>query len=239
MTLALAVVDNGNGTATATISGSSGATNSVYYAAWVGVAGQNYAWVLGGTRTGDGTLTINPGYGSWNWQLLSNGALGPMNYVPTVNASVSGHHYGILQAVQTQILSLNLSSIGSNVILRWVPRIFTPNGTPAEDLPVCQIAPIGAEDMQGLVLSQDDAGYPVVIICADRQQGDVNAGLSTKLRWREQIRRLLINQRLPGTPVWTCRYRPEAIVDVGAFSRNYLVSVDVAQFFVRETRGIT
>ena len=239
MSVTISVADNGNGSATATIAGSGGASNSLYYAVWSGVAGSLPAYTLAGTITGDGTINASPGYGYYVWELVSNGAVQSLVYQPLIDLTATAQHMQVLNGVATVIQTLALPGIGSNIKVCWTPRAFDATGIPLEQPPFCYIAPIGAEDIKGMVISQDDYGYPACIVLCDKLQGDIFANMNRDLLWRQKANRALIRQRLAGTNAWTCQPLPEAIVDLGAFKKNWLVSIMVYRFYVRLTRGLT
>lgn len=64
--ITISVADNGDGTATVTITGSdAGATNTVYVATADNLWGLVKAWTVAGSRVGDGTVQITTGRGNW------------------------------------------------------------------------------------------------------------------------------------------------------------------------------
>ncbi len=242
MTLALAVADSGDGTGgVATVSGVNvAATVSVYYSLWTGEPA-SYAWTLLGSRTGNGTVAAALSTGLYQWQAVSvlAGAteVGPLVYQPLSDADEEAVHFGILSNVKARIDSLALSGLPATKTMRkWIPRV--ADGVPA--LPACLIAPLGAEQYEGILTSQDDVGYPVVVAILDKLQGDPQSNMNRDLLWRQKIAKAFRFQRLPGSPaVINAKPMPGPVVDPGAFESHYLASVLAFSFTSREGRGLS
>src|SRR6185312_7337598 len=107
MPLALSISDNQDGTGgVSSITGTGGATVSLYYVPATGQLSVP-SFVLAGTRTGDGTLTVNPGAGYYWWFAQTGSTLSNFVYQNLSDDSQSVH-YRCLLAVQARIQGLNL-----------------------------------------------------------------------------------------------------------------------------------
>lgn len=237
MPIGLAISDSGSGNGVATVSGAGGAeVVTVYASAWTGAMGSLTA-VSQGTITGNGGLSVAPGYGNYAWQAIgpTNGA-SPIVFQNLANAA-DPVHLTILNAVKTRISGLGFSSWlpSSKIFVRWLQNGETIkiNGTPS-----LYLLPVGAEKYDNLVLQQDDIGYPVGIVLVDSLNNDTAANLARDLNWRHLSQAALRWQRLPGAPmVWRSEIIPDAICNPDAFGKGYLVSQFLMWFYVREPRG--
>lgn len=245
MTLLLQVTDNEDGTGGVLSLTGAGLSdvNTVQYVQWTGGV-QVYPWTVIGTITGNGTLAVNPGSNLYQWVATGPVGLSPLVYGPLTAGVGQSIHFAIIEAVRARVASLALPGITStNVLRRWIARVYEKlegSITP----PYILVAPIGGEvyERAGLadVLSQDNIGWPVVVVLVDKPGGDSNYKMNTLMWYRERIQKCLRNQRLPGVPRNIAAYiEPDAIVDVGAFQKGFFVSITVIHFYTRETRGLT
>ena len=242
MTLSLAVTDNGNATATATVTGSAaGSTNNVYYASLSYITGVQ-VWALGGTVTGDGSVTITPtaGAGAYIWNLL-NTAAGVTTQAPAVVQaladSATAVHYSCLTAVQGRIQGLGLSGIGNtNINVKWLPRDW--QSIDDNFLPGVLVAPVGRETQPGSLTGMDDIGYPVTVAIVEANNQGYTLDLARNLLWRQKIFRALRHFRFAAVqPVITLDVQPGWVVDPEAFDRNRFVSMLQLSCRSREPRG--
>jgi hypothetical protein len=238
MSISLAIQDNLDGSATATIAGSDpGTTNTLHYATFNGW--QSSAWATGATRLGDGTLTVSPGVGSWSWQVTGTAgglaALSNLVWQGLLNSSVAVH-YQCLQAIQAQIQALNLDNIPStNVVIKWLPRSLQDVDTK----PAVLVCPAGIETQPGSLTSTDDIGLGCAVIIVDNQNADYTAGLQQRLLWRQQIFRAFRHARLPGvSTAITVDVEPKLVIDPTPFiSANLFVTGFLIRPLSREPRG--
>jgi hypothetical protein len=238
MTLALQITDSGDGTGgAAAIFGSAGAANAVYYAPFTGMPG-NMAWTLAGTRTGDGTVPLAIGTGYFLFQLLENGALGPVANKAFTNLADSVH-YRTLVGVQTRLTQLNLDGLDpTRFKISWLPRAIDVD---LVSLPYICIAPPGFEINVSTVLNEDDYLYPIIVAILVKQNQDSVANMKTVLKWREQILFGIANQRLPGVAetMWSDP-KPMNVLDPDSFvSRGILLSALGFGNRIRQPRGLT
>lgn len=229
------VVDNGDGTgATATIGGTSGAANAVLVASWSGT--DSTGWLSKGSRTGDGTLTLDLDPGYYWAQLLCDGVPRGLAYFRVSDSEYSIHYVAAL-AAQAAIRSLALADVDSdNVLVQKVPW-----DRPANDnYPKIIISTIGTETMRkGAGTNvRDDVGYPLMISIIDKDKQTLEDNHSRNLLWRQRIAQGVRNQTLGSIPeIYDCTLEPRAIVDPGWFQQNKWHSSMVLIPLSRERRG--
>lgn len=237
MATQLLVVDNlDSASVTATISGSAGGNNSLYYEPWTGTAGAQPI-TLGGTLVGDGQLTVSPGAGYWNWIVTTNGVPANPFFRPISNLQNS-IHYNCLLAIQLLIQTLNLSG-SPPVKIRWMPR----SADQIDATPAINVCPMGKELQLGLLNKTDDIGYPCAVLIFDNLNGNYEANLNRDLLWREKIFRALVHQPLAlvgSPPAITVDAVTDLVLDKSLFTDNYMVGSGIAYFpRSRQTRGLT
>lgn len=244
MAVAIVVTDTADGSGgQVTVSGVTGtAVTTVYYSAWTGVM-QNYAWTSLGSRTGNGTIAISsPGtvaLGYYVWFAISVDAgattFSGMVYQNLTTPTTSVHE-AILNAVVTRINAIGLSGLPSaRVKLAWIPRAYEV----VNSLPCLFVCPFGHETDDSETNNQDDIVYPVVVAMVDTGQGDPVANLSRDLLWREKVSKALRRQRLAGVVTqFDAAVDYEAVVDATAFSRQYILTTLVLNFWSRQARGL-
>ncbi len=237
MSVALTITDNADGSGgVASITGSGALhSNQVYYSLWTGTMTQ-LSWTLGGTRTGDGTITLALAVGYYVFQLISNGVIGPAYYQNFTTATTEEHKQ-VLIAVKVRIDSLSLL-VSTKVVEKWLP---VAKDVEIANMPMIFVTPVGTEEYKDMVTNQDDVGLPVLVSIVYRQNQDSVANLAQMLLWRNKIAKSLRYQRLAGVPhVYTCQPKPEAILDASAFqNENLLASHHAYCFISRQIRGLT
>jgi hypothetical protein len=236
--ISLTVADTGSGSATVTVAGSnSAASNMVYYATFNGANGS--AWALGGSRTGDGTVSVTPGVGSWAWQCLSivGGSPSLSNVaLQALEDSTVAVHYTALLAIQSIVQGLALQDVPSgNVQVQWLPTSFTS----ADPTPGCKICPAGVETQPGSLTGQDDIGLGCGLILYDVANANYTAHLARNLMWRQQIFRKFRNRRLPGMPTsLIVTIEPKLVIDPQLFVQANLWGTGfLIRAVSREQRG--
>lgn len=240
MALSLTVTDAADGTGgTATVSGASGGTTTIYRSAFDGTM-KAYAWTSVGTVAGSGSLAVvTVGYWVWLAINVDAGVTTVSNlYYQNLSDATDAVHYNILEAVKVRVQSIGLTGIDdAKYHVRWIPRpLQNVDGKP----PYIFICPIGVEQDASVLMAQDDIGYPVGVFMVDGCDGATTINMERDLQWREQIAKALRNQRLPGVEptLFNCKIEYGGIVDVSAFMKNYIVSALIFRFFVREQRGL-
>lgn len=240
MALALSVVDAADGTGgSATISGSLGATNTLYYSIFSGEMTQ-ITWGAAGSVIGDGTIPLPLATGYYLFQLMSDTTLGPAFYRSFTDSTIDPMHFRVLSGFQARINLLAYVPT-SRVLIKWIPRFTDPEIQLMTTGPIIFISPPGAEADVSAVVNQEDFEYPVLTAIGYKQNQDSVANLKQMLRFREKVRRAMNYQRLPGITenMWITP-KPLAIVDPDEYTeRNLLVSALGFGVRIRQTRGLT
>lgn len=232
MAISLAITDNADGTATATISGSAGGTVTVYSQAHSGELGTG-TWTSRGSRTGNGTISITLAAGYYWWKAVESSDVAPLVY-QNLTDGTEAVWYRCLTGVQAVIQGLSLTGISSGqVYVRKVPwdRDITKPG-----IIVCPVKE--TSDPKAGTNERDDIGYGVhvVLIRASNQDAEVN--LALHLKQREQISRALRHQPLAGvSEIYTVFIEPGPVIDPVSFAQQYDVQALVARCISREVRG--
>lgn len=166
-------------------------------------------------------------------------------------------YYAILEAVQTRIIDLNLTSIpAANIVVLKTEhyRERVESGMPSIQI---MPAPVEAMLVDEGTTCRDDIGYPVTVLMIDSDRQDTTTGLPSgasqgtqdqahrfdeKLHWRQQIRKAFINQRLDlatGYPNCSrCTVEPAEIIrPTDWLEANIWIGVMVIRCWTREDRG--
>lgn len=246
----ISIVDNADGTSTATISGSDGgSTNSVYTGTWSGDAGSVSSWTLSGSRTGDGTvsLTLSDGY-YWAYVISASGGDDTAS-LPFYWRQTSGEDSilkQIVDAVQARLQGMTFSALGSDFV----------KTIDSDDIVIAKVAQKQNRNTPGLVISlpgrvmmpkeagtniRDDIEYVVMVQIVDKDNDTETLNIRSYLKWQEQIAKAFRNQRVPGV---SCAYIGAVNmldnVDEKVWTKEkwFIASVEL-HFWARETRGIT
>jgi hypothetical protein len=261
------VVDNADGTVTATISGSSGGSNVIYTATWDGGDNINQvsptSWTNSGSRVGDGTINITLTAGYYWCVVITTSGGDDTASLPVYFRASNGQeaiHYQILQAIQARIRSLTLAPIDTDTL----------DTIQSEAIVIGKTRPI-RKDRAGTEWSFENQATPGVVICpygredADRDAGtnirddivyrtlvaiidedyDWEENLRTYLKWREQIARSLRNVRLSGITGTGCEVYlthaqgPLDVIDESEWVNQRFVSGYIINTESRESRGLT
>lgn len=241
-----------------TVSGSTtGATNTLYMqrldATWYIDSG----WVEEGSRTGNGTITVTCDPGVYLSYVLS--VFGSESNVSTVlmfRASDEGEsvYYQCLEAAQTRIRLLELDGIDPNNVVVWKAPLLRAVGEAVKKratYPVVILSTMDAETLNAAAgtNARDDIGYPIGVTIVSEltdeyarkpEYDHVETGQARHLKWREQIRRAFLNQRLPGvSEIMTCAIQPRVPQIAGLLNESLEGSAMVLNFLSRETRGLS
>lgn len=235
MTATLSVADNADGTATATIGGSTSGTNTFYIARWrAGLIG--VAWSSAGTRTGDGTIaaTLSPGL---YWGYVANAA-GPSRVVGFKATDGDAPLYQqVLDAVADKIGALSLAGLPSaEIFVRKLP--WNKNNTE----PGIHVTPT-RETVDRVTTSHDDFGYGVQVTIVQPSNQNLTKNLETELDWRRSLIQAFqptsVQLPLAGVgEVFDVRIEPGPVIDPSTFLLQYDVQAVLLRFFTREVRGL-
>jgi hypothetical protein len=188
----LAVADKADGTgATATVTGSAGGANQVYVQNVDGQLGA-FAWTLGGTRTGDGTvnLALAKGY-YWAYCLTGGTVISNLAYFQVTDGAdaVLSRVYAAAKAL-LQLLNLPFTQ-------RVYPSQFADSV--AVQVPCTVLTTDGARQTDEAALNgRDDVGQPVRALVKDVCLKFDDQKKAEYEKWRQSIFRAFHNQRLPG-----------------------------------------
>lgn len=230
----LSVTDLQDGTgATATITGSSGGTVTVYAQQVTTTPLTTPAFAPVGSRTGNGTVALSLAVGYWWVYALEGSSLSALAYA-SVTDSATALHERCLQAVLARLQGLTLAGLDpANVYDQTVPndQLIT--------LPAIILSIEGeSETTPGTTTNKDDIGYPIRLWLCDRNDASTDEKRPRWLLWRQQIHRALRNQRLAGiTEVMTVRVTPLTVIDPRIPALQYMVSGLRLTCLARETRG--
>lgn len=240
MALTLSIVDNADGTATATIAGADAATVTVYT-----MRANATAWTSSGSRIGNGTvlLTLTVGYYFAHAVGTVSGspAISTVANLFAVTTNDDAVENRILDAVVSGIQAItptSLSGLAASDVkkLQAIPLDVVAAGL---NLPCIIVSPTAAETVgQGTNL-RDDWGKPAVVSICDRRPVMDGSKLDKYLIWRERIIRYFATQRLSGVDeVIGCTVEPATIIDPKLGMYQFLVSGFTLRFRTREQRGV-
>lgn len=230
-----------NGTFTATFAGTTAVTNTVYYAAIDDQWGQAATWVTGGSRTGDGVVTVTvPRVGTYYAWARSAEAT-PLQTPPvwfTVTDGTDGIWERLLDAVVSRIRSLGLTGLSSSEVFGH--KVLTDEHVKDAKAESVLVAPIDAEAYQvGTgVVGSDDYDYPVLVAIVHPANNNQNT-ISPYWKWRDRIKAAFQERAMPVTGIG-CR-RCQVTANFEPTSRawwpyNIGASFLRLTFTVRETR---
>ena len=238
----LTVVDHADGSgATATVEGSTaGSTNEVFAQAVDGQLG-TATWTSYGSRTGDGTVTLEVSKGHYLFKVVSSLSgerdLSNVAYLGVTDGA-DPLHERLLSAVKSRIQLLTLTGLTS-ISLRTV---LADSSTLIPSLPAVLIGLVGQEVFTpgGGSNSHDEIVYPVGVFILAADQHNVTSARATYLKWREQIARAFHHQALSAVAESkVCFVEGAEIVPLAAWMNGLLASSLVVKCVVRQTRGLT
>lgn len=228
----LAAVPTG---ATAAVSGSAGGANTVYVQRVDGTAIGGGNWALGGTRTGDGavSLSLAKGYYFAYCQTGTTAASPPVYFAVTDGLDAVATRCRRAIKATVQLVDLPCTA---NVYERWDERdrfgprypcvVLSTEGLQETELPYTQ----------GL----DDVGRPTQVLICDGGTGPFDTRRQdTYESWRQALMRPFRRLRLAGVPeVKWCEVEPGRILAESALKGLVVVSSFVIRTRTREPRGL-
>lgn len=229
--LTLTVADNANNTgATATISGSSGGSVSVYTQ---NVDGELAAgtWASAGTRTGNGTLALSLAKGYYFTYALEGASLSGLVYFQ-VTDGLDAVISRVFAAAKSRIQLLNLPCTQHVYDSQYA-------NSPIIEYPCVVLSTEGMRFTDEAALNNTDyIGNPVRCQIKDVCIKFDDAKRDTYRAWAQAIRRAFINQRIPGVAE-SIRNKVE-FGDVAAVESNFaqVVAELTIRPITRELRGL-
>lgn len=253
--VAVVVVDNKDGTGTATITGSAGgATNTVYRGLVNVLSNIVPTWTSAGTRVGDGAVTVTLANGYYWFYVSEDTPAVSSPYYSRISDGADAILWGIMEGLQSRIQSLTFAAVGTdnqptikNRNIDILKNFSAVKSQQFKDYPGILISPANKEvrDPYAGNNLKDDVNYSVLvqIVDKDRERSPNVRGLRTYLKWREQICRSIQNQDLPGidcTEVWVAYAEPGDVIDKEILElHQFYVSGIICRFKSRESRGLT
>jgi len=232
-TPSIAIVDNEDGTATVTISGSdAGTSNTVYTADWA-----SDAWESAGSRVGDGDVAVDPGTSVfWAYVVSSDGSQQVVSDLAhgTATDGTTSVLYRSLVAVRDVIRGLALSGVGSAQIV-WQKQPWDRNSVHPGIF--CCPEP---ETIQHRTNVRSDVGYGVLVVMVRASNRNLIDAFDTFTLWREQISRALRAKPLTGvSEVYHVTIEPKAVILPEAFRNQFDVGALVVRCHSREVNTVT
>lgn len=235
----LAVVDNANGTATATVGNSTtGATNTVYVRSVVDwtTAG---SWTSAGSRTGNGTVSLTLAAGYY-WAYVESVLSGQEASGVPVGFRVTDGSLAVfrqcLDGVLARLQGMTFTGItSSNIEIRKLPwnRNNTKPGMFIVPVPERQ-DPTAGDNLRELI------GYGIAVAVARTSNGALTDNLSAELLWRQQINKAFRNQKLDDVVEnCKCDVEPGSVINASMFDKGYDVFSLTIRCWCHETRGLS
>jgi hypothetical protein len=198
----IAIVDNEDGTATVTVTGSDAAHTNTLYTQNVNLEQSANTWTTQGSRVGDGTIIVSLANGFYYFYVEEtdgvNVQVGSTPQRSRVSDGVADIYTRCLDAVQATVQELSLTGVpDARVYLRTVPQDAAELETPS-----VFVFPFGAEAFSPAAgtSSRDELIYPVMVafIKSGNQEAANSTARGAYLDARQKISDTFRNQRLPG-----------------------------------------
>ncbi len=234
MATTLTVTDNANGTgATATISGSSGDSNTVYVTQVTGQIGEA-TWASGGTLVGDGTVTLTLANGFYfSYCLTAPATISDLVYFGVTNG-LDAVAVRIRAAVKTTLQLLNLPCT-QTVHIIWDESDKANMRGPCSYISTARLA----ENEEPYTNALDGIGRNHRIVILDRGVHKMNATeLPTYELWRQAFMRAFRNQRVNVTECRWASIEPAAVMAEDEVKGMVVVSAFILKVHTREPRGL-
>lgn len=237
----LATVPSG---VSATVTGSGGASNSIYVCQNTGIISPTYppAWSLGATLVGDGSTTIFLAAGFWFGYCSSAPAtLSAIVYSQVTTGQLSVLDQLMVSAKATLNL-LNLPTFAGGVISSAAIFDVLNDKDPNNTLPcILMTTDKGRKSNEASLNGRDDLGYPIKLLIKDTCIKWDNSRRSLYRGWEQAIYRAFNNQRMPGiSPGGTSIVNRVEVGDVTPVSQEapQVVCDITVRAICREPRGV-
>lgn len=246
-TLPMTVLDNGNGTISATVTGTTaGRTLNLLRTLWSGKM-KTYNWTSVATQAISSTTTtiadLATDFGYYQWLAVETLGSDQHSITGLVYRNVVDPEYRAVwsrcvEATKISIDGLNLSGIPeSRVVPMWYPTLLKDI---SPTTPACIVAPFGPEQFPNNLNDSDNVSYGVLVVLVDGINRQSKANFDRDLLWREQVSRALRFQRLAGvSEIWNTVPEPDTVVPAEAWKANFLIQATLYRFISREPRGLT
>ena len=196
----LTVTDNQNGTATLTVAGGDPSASNLIRYSRIEVPGWDDITTISGN--GSATVAVNAGlrwFSCFSSLSGESAVSAPLPAIITLSPTAIFEQcmQSILTVLQGAAVANKFGEITSDRIVRQDVINLEHIGCA---LPCIVILPGLNENEEGGTNASDDISYPVMIAVMDRKDDQETANTSTYLYWREVVRQLFNNKRLPGVP---------------------------------------
>lgn len=244
----VSAIQNGDGTATITISGTDeAADNEVLYCRigdqyWHlrGHAGSSSIWRSAGARIGDGTVDASVGKGGFWFTVSSGGEFTTPMYVAVTDGADPVVDQ-IMCGIRDRLILLELPGIDPARITTHaiIDQQLVGKADGGDRI---LIGPAAGEVLATTgPLQSDDIEYPIAV--AHISAANQKQSTEERRRWqniRQRIRQSFINQPLviPEGLVWRCQMRSVDPIARDWWDKNAMVSPQVLVFSSREPRGL-
>ena len=249
-TLTVTDVEDG-ATATATIaSGTAGATNTVSVVRWGGNP-QFTSWTSGGSRSGNGnvTLTIPKGYYWAKCESVSGSESVTSNLVYfAITNDDDAVHQQIVDATLERLQGMTFTDARLPAGRLTADRIIHQASLDTANIGMPAIIVLvprqGTQEDRG-TNETDDIRYPVMIFVIEREARQSTEPLPRLLKWKEQIARAFRWSRLTGVTsgeVYKCQVSDDHVINPERWSSDpayaHVDSALMLWFTSREPRGV-
>lgn len=200
ITPTLTVTDNQNGTATLTVAGGDPSASNLIRYSRIEVPGWDDITTISGNSSA--TVAVNAGL---RWFSCFSSLSGESAVSAPLPAIITLSRTAIFEQCMQSIMTVlqgaaeanQLGEITADRVVRQDVVNLEHLGT---SVPAIIITPGLNENEEGGTNASDDISYPVMIAVVDRKDEHDTANTSIYLYWREVIRQLFNNKRLPGVP---------------------------------------
>lgn len=226
----LTATNNGDGTVTVTVSGSSGGLVIINYGKFsLGLV----VWELFTTQVGDGPVTIVLPDGFYLFYAVDG-----TDVSPVVSSPVTGTDIAVLTEVRISIAAV-INSLGLG-LLGGVQEQWAVHETnvmlPAVILTHANTTPTREQKFVGTT----DVGYPNRVMICDRVEKYDSSNMPRYDLWRQKIGLAFDGQRLPGVrQVMICQVEDDNYSENVDNAYEFMVSQLVIRVFARHPVGVS
>lgn len=233
MAVTLSIADNTDGTgATATISGSSGGSVTVWIGRVTGELG-TVVFSSAGSRTGNGTLAIATTTKARYFGYAVDGTDRSNLVYFAVTETADAVATRLMEAIRD-----TLSLLAIPPVANIYEQMFADESNIKYPCTILSVEGL-SESITTKLNSHDDYGRPVKVMFADRADRWDHTKLAQYESWRQAGIRCFVSQQLAGVPeVVSCVVEPYVIVDPNARQYQHMVAGFAVRATTREPRGI-
>lgn len=196
----LTITDNQNGTATLTVSGGNASASNLIRYSRIEIPGWDDITTITGNSFA--VIAVNPGL---RWFSAFSSLSGESAVSPPTPAIITLNPLAVFEQCLQSIMTVLQGAASASKFGEITPdRIVHQDKVDSEHLgvsvPAIVITPGLNENEEGGTNASDDISYPIMIGIVDRKDTHEVANTPTYFYWREVVRQLFNNKRLPGVP---------------------------------------